>query len=86
MQNLHFLTTSLTTMLDRSARRFPPDRQPALRGVATREALAQLFLCYYSLQLRVFRFRLLQDRNVGVGVFPEGQEILVGGFRLGLIA
>jgi hypothetical protein len=36
-----------------------------------------------SLQLGVFRLGLLEDRDVGVGVFPEGEEILVGfsGFR-----
>jgi hypothetical protein len=85
IQELYFLTTLLATRLDGSAKRFPHDRQPALRSVATRAALAQLFLGY-SWQLRVFRISLLQNRNAGVGVFPEGQEILVGGFRLGLIA
>src|SRR3974377_933963 len=30
-----------------------------------------------SLQLRVFRFGLLQDGDVGVGVFPECEEILI---------
>src|ERR1019366_443559 len=29
-----------------------------------------------SLQLRVLRLRLLQDGNIGVGVFPEGEENL----------
>ena len=33
------------------------------------------------LQLRVLRFGLLQDGDVGVGVFPEREEILVGGER-----
>ena len=33
------------------------------------------------LQLRVLGFGLLQDGDVGVGVFPEGQEIFVGGER-----
>src|SRR5580704_1377117 len=33
------------------------------------------------LQLRVLRFGLLQDWDVGVGVFPEGEEILVGSER-----
>jgi hypothetical protein len=28
------------------------------------------------LQLRVFRFGLLEDGDVWVGVFPEGKEIL----------
>jgi hypothetical protein len=30
------------------------------------------------LQLRVLRFGLFQDGDVGVGVFPECDEILVG--------
>jgi hypothetical protein len=30
-------------------------------------------------QLRVFGSSLPQDRDVGVGVFPEGEEIFVGG-------
>jgi hypothetical protein len=30
-------------------------------------------------QLRILRFGLLQDGNVGVSVFPEGEEVLVGG-------
>jgi hypothetical protein len=29
------------------------------------------------LQLRVLRFRFFQDGDVGVGVFPEGKEVLV---------
>ena len=33
------------------------------------------------LQLRVFRLGLLVDGDVGVGVFPEGEEIFVGGER-----
>ena len=31
------------------------------------------------LQLCVLRFRLLEDGDVGVGVFPECEEILIGG-------
>ena len=31
------------------------------------------------MQLRVLGFGLLQDADVGVGVFPEGEEIFVGG-------
>jgi len=37
-------------------------------------------------QLLVFRFGLLQDRNIRVGILPEVKEILVGGFRPGCIA
>ena len=32
-------------------------------------------------QLRVLRLGLLQDGDVGVGVFPEREEIFVGGER-----
>ena len=38
------------------------------------------------MQLRVLCFGLLQDGDVGVGVFPEGEEILIGSFRFGGIA
>jgi hypothetical protein len=31
------------------------------------------------LQLRVFRLGMLQDGNVGIGVFPESKEIFIGG-------
>jgi len=34
-----------------------------------------------SLQLRVLGFCLLQDGDVGISVFPEGEEVLVGGER-----
>src|ERR1700691_5931494 len=33
------------------------------------------------LQLRVLSFGLLQNGDVGVGVFPEGKKIFVGGER-----
>ena len=36
-----------------------------------------------SLQLRVFRLGLLKDGNVGIGVFPQRQEILIRGAALG---
>ena len=38
------------------------------------------------LQLDVLRLGLLQDGDVGVGVFPEGEEILIGGLCLGGVA
>jgi hypothetical protein len=34
------------------------------------------------LQLRVLRLGLLQDGNIGVGVFPQGEKILVGSLGL----
>ena len=38
------------------------------------------------LQLRVLRLGLLQDGNVGVGVFPEREEILICGSGFGGVA
>src|ERR1700758_3410176 len=38
------------------------------------------------LQLRVLRFSFLQDRDVGISVFPEGKEALVRCFRFGGVA
>jgi hypothetical protein len=40
----------------------------------------------WLLQLRVLRFSFFQDWNVGVGVFPEGEEVFVGGAGLGSVA
>src|SRR5690242_3997054 len=39
-----------------------------------------------SLQLRVLRLGLLQDGNVGVGVLPEGKEVLIRGAGFGGVA
>jgi hypothetical protein len=36
---------------------------------------------FRSLQLRILGLGLLQDGDVGIGVFPEGEEIFVGGDR-----
>jgi hypothetical protein len=36
-----------------------------------------------SLQLRVLRFGLLQDGDVGVGVFPEREKVLICTLRFG---
>jgi hypothetical protein len=38
------------------------------------------------LQLRVLRFGFCQDGDVGVGVFPKGEEILIGRLRFGSVA
>ena len=38
------------------------------------------------LQIRIFNLRLLQERDVGIGVFPQGQEILVRSSSLGCVA
>ena len=38
------------------------------------------------LQPGVFRLGLLKDRDIGVGVFPESEEILVGSLGFGLIS
>ncbi len=39
-----------------------------------------------SLQLPVFRPGFAQDGDVGVGVFPQREEIIVGGARFGGVA
>jgi hypothetical protein len=38
-----------------------------------------------SLQLRVFRFGLLEDWNIGIGIFPRGEKILVGNAGFGVV-
>ena len=54
----------------------------ASNGLRRRAAAAERKL----LQLGVFRLRLREDRDVGVGVFPEREEILVGSLRLDRIS
>jgi len=36
----------------------------------------------FSLQLRVLRLGFFQDADVGVGIFPEGEKVLVRGAGL----
>jgi len=66
--------------------------QPSLREDQSRLGTAHLqysqrrrsqarFFTATLLQLRVFRLGLLQDRDIGVGVFPEGKKVLVCTFR-----
>jgi hypothetical protein len=38
---------------------------------------------FQLLQLRVLRLGFLQDGDVGVGVFPEREEILIGSLGFG---
>ena len=38
------------------------------------------------MQFRVLGLGLLQDGDVGLGVFPEGEEILVGRLSFGRVA
>ena len=56
------------------------EKWPRYRGVTRRLSRCVVVAL---LQLRVLRLGLLQDGDVGVGVFPEGEEILVRSFRLG---
>ncbi|MFZ3377203.1 MAG: hypothetical protein WA183_16775 [Chthoniobacterales bacterium] len=54
------------------------------KGIDGRHAEADslgLGLAADLLQFRVLRFRFFQDWDVGVGVLPEGEEVLVSGER-----
>ena len=51
---------------------WPVIRQECQSGIGKAERLALL-------QLRVFRLRLLIDRNVWIRILPEGEEVFVGG-------
>jgi hypothetical protein len=57
---------------------------PWLQQLALQQETRKDFL--WLLQLRVLCSGLLQDGDVGVGVFPEGEEIFVGSLRFGAIA
>ena len=50
--------------------------QPSLKGSARN----------WSLQLRVLCLGFFQDGNIGVGIFPESEEVLVGHARFGGVA
>jgi hypothetical protein len=39
-----------------------------------------------SMQLRILRFGLFEDGNIGIGVFPEDKEILIRGSRPGVFS
>src|SRR5215472_1203815 len=39
-----------------------------------------------SLQLRVLRLGLFQNRNAGIGIFPKCQELLISSLRLSLVS
>src|SRR5207249_10728213 len=60
-------------------RKFPPVLQRTLRSTGPRKD-AEL------LQLPVLYLGFLQDGDVGVGVFPEREEILVRALRFGGVA
>src|SRR4029077_16192773 len=49
-------------------------------------ACGQVSQCTGSLQLGVLRLGFLQDGDVGVGVFPLGEEVLVVGASFGGVA
>src|ERR1019366_1233647 len=66
-----------------------PDHLPRLKFSVSEIALITTTIARLSqqaglfrlLQLRVLRLGLPQDGDVGVGVFPEGEEVFVGGER-----
>jgi hypothetical protein len=52
------------------------------RTIPVFRSLSSAFLWGRSLQLGVLRLRSDEDGNVGVGVFPERKEILIGALAL----
>src|SRR5215469_8419381 len=56
---------------------------PALTAALTRDSGT---FWQELLQLRILDFGFFQDGDVGVGIFPECQEILIRSFRLGGVA
>src|ERR1039457_2081358 len=78
--------------LDTVARRFAalggfkaPVTHPGVRCDPDQNAPAKLAV-RRSLHPGVFPLGLLEDRDVGVGVFPDVEEILVGSLCLGLVS
>jgi hypothetical protein len=63
-------TVCLGLLRDENGR---PTRRASQRKVRRADFRGHLLL----LQLRVLRLGLLQDGNVGVGVFPEGKKVLI---------
>ena len=57
-----------------------------MSGWFTAESIPKPLANHRSLQLRILRLGLLQDGDVGVGVFPEGEEVLVLGAGFGGVA
>ena len=55
----------------------------ALRLITTSiaEHRAKRQKAFPLLQLRVLRLSFFEDGDVGIGVFPEGEEVFVGGER-----
>ena len=73
---LYILPESSTAVLFKTAHSYPIARFGGMRSPKT----ASCF-CAALLQLRVLGFGFFQDGDVGVGVFPEREEIFVGGER-----
>jgi hypothetical protein len=63
-----------------------PKMQTQKPGRSRSKRLRRRNLEVKSLQLGVFDFGLFEDGNVGIGVFPEGEEILIRGAGFGGVA
>src|SRR5262245_53765958 len=63
-----------------------PENMNGFISVFSSNGARALYCACGSMQLGVFRLRLLENRDVGIGVLPEREEILVRSFRLGLIS
>src|ERR1700746_2775693 len=56
------------------------------RSIRKTRHSTSITLTHHLLEFYVFGFGLLQNRNVGVGILPQREEILIRRARLGFIA
>jgi hypothetical protein len=62
------------------------EKRVSYKKAASAKTASPFLLSTGSSQLRVLRFGLLEDGDVGAAVFPECKNIVVGGFRFGVFA
>jgi hypothetical protein len=78
------LETQMTAVIVRDAEGSPETRFVYDSRCRARSRLRLKFQQLF--QLRVLRFGFLEDGDVGIGVFPEREKILVGRFGVGGIS
>jgi hypothetical protein len=82
---IRFVMTKLKPATHLLRNRF---RRMGARRIARNEMTdaAMTIVAIDLLQLRVLRLGLLEDGDVGVGVLPEGEEVVIGGAGPGRVA